>query len=94
MIPLWIAVVAAFALSGLLILGVMGVVSFFRAWERGEPEFSSSMPMQAPDSSRLQGLEARFARGDATDAELRAMRDELDEMLRQRAEARRGIGKR
>lgn len=94
MIPLWIAVVAAFALSGLLILGVFGVVSFFRAWERGAPEFSSSMPMHPPDRSPLQSLEASLARGDVSETELRAMRDELDEMLRLRAEARRGIGKR
>ncbi|GEM_PF-5886634 len=92
MIPIWIAVVAAFALAGLFVLGVMGVVSFFRAWERGEPEFSSSMPALGSDRSPLHSMEARLARGDLSEAELRQMRDALDDMLRRREAARRNLG--
>ena len=91
-IPLWIALVAAFALTGLLILGVLGVVSFFRAWERGEPEFSASMPRQTPDRSPIHNMEARMARGDLSDAELSRLRDELDDMLSRKDAERRRLG--
>lgn len=87
---LMLAILGGFALAGLLILGVMGVVSFFRAWQRGEPEFSSSMPPQAPDRSPLHSLEARQVRGEPDDAEVQEMKEQVAELIRlQEAERQR-----
>lgn len=82
--PIMLAILGGFALFGLLILGVMGVVSFFRAWERGEPEFSASMPRQKPDLSPLNSLEARIARGELSESDRQVMLDEIDSMVRGR----------
>jgi len=86
-----LAILGGFALIGLLILGVMGVVSFFRAWQRGEPEFSSSMPRQIPDRSPLNSVEARIARGDLNEQELQEMQDQVSDMVRRRDAERRRI---
>lgn len=94
MLPIGIAILAGFALAGLLILGVMGVVSFFRAWERGEAVFSASMPRQTPDRSPLHSLEAKMARGELSESEIRQMRDQLDAMLQRRETERQGLSRR
>lgn len=90
MVPIWLAIVGAFALGGLLLLGVMGVVSFFRAWERGDTEFSASMPAQPPDRSPLHSVEARIARGESKEDEELARR-ELERMIRRRERSRRDL---
>jgi len=92
--PILLAILGGFALFGLLVLGVMGVVSFFRAWERGEPEFSASMPRQTPDHSPLNSLEAQMARGELTESERQRMLDEVDSMLLRREAERRRIEER
>lgn len=89
--PILLAILGSFALIGLLILGVMGVISFFRAWERGEPEFSSSMPRATPDRSPLNSLEANIARGKLSDSERRALQAQLDELVRRREAEKRRI---
>jgi hypothetical protein len=90
LVPVLLAILGGFALFGLLVLGVMGVVSFFRAWERGEPEFSSSMPERL-DRSPLHSVEARIARGDHSERERKLLRDEITDMARQREAERRRI---
>lgn len=92
LIPLGIALVAAFALGGVLVLGVMGVISFIRAWGRGEPEFSSAMPSQLAERSPLHGLETRFVEGELGDeSHRRQMREEVDVMLARKESERRAI---
>jgi len=86
-----LCILGGFALVGIYILGVMGVVSFFRAWQRGEPEFSASMPRQTPDLSPLNSLEAQMARGELTESERHEMTEEVDAMLRRHEAERRRI---
>ncbi len=86
-----LTILGGFALFGLLILGVMGVVSFFRAWERGDPEFSASMPRQTPDHSPINTLEARIARGELTEQDRRVLQDQISDMARRRDAERRRI---
>ena len=83
-----LVIAGSIALVGLFILGVMGVVSFFRAWQRGEPEFSSSMP-QKPDRSPLNSVEARIARGVPTEEEREFMQEQVADWERTREAARR-----
>jgi hypothetical protein len=95
LIPLGIAIVASFALGGVLVLGVMGVISFIRAWGRGEPEFSSSMPPQVFERSPLHSLEARFAEGELGEEETRQrMREQVDAMQQRRDADRQAIEER
>ncbi len=91
LVPIWIAIVGGFALAGIFILGVMGVVSFFRAWERGEPEFSSSMPLQGPERSPLHSVEARIARGDLSERDMQEMREHVEGLVRRREADRQRI---
>lgn len=93
LLPIGIAILAGFALAGLLILGVMGVVSFLRAWERGEAVFSASMPNQTPDRSPIHILEGKLARGELSEREIRQMRDQLDAMLEQHEADREGLSR-
>lgn len=90
LVSVLLAVLGGFALFGLLVLGVMGVVSFFRAWERGEPEFSSSMPEKL-DRSPLHSIEARIARGDLSEGDRQAMREQVEGMVQRREADRRRI---
>ena len=86
-----LSILGGFALVGILILGVMGVVSFFRAWERGEPEFSASMPRQTPERSPINSLEAQMARGELSESDRQVMMDEVDAMVRRHEAERRRI---
>jgi hypothetical protein len=90
LVPVLLAILGGFALFGLLILGVMGVVSFFRAWERGEPEFSSSMPERL-DRSPLHSVEARIARGSLSERDLKEMHEQVDGLVSLREAERRRI---
>lgn len=92
LIPVGIAVIAAFALGGVFVVAVMGVISFIRAWGRGEPEFSSAMPSQLSERSPLHGLETRYLEGDLDESQQRQqMRAQVDVMLEQRDAERRAM---
>lgn len=89
-LPLWmivLAIAAAFALGGILVMALWGVISFLRSFERGRTEFTSSMPSAA--QSPLDTLDWRFRRGEISREQYLEMYAELERLQQREADERR-----